>query len=382
MLTRLVRFAPRATGLAAVAATTALLAVALTAAPAPARLTGGNGTLFIGGWPNKIFVIDEATEKISGAIDVTTGDPTRMVLSKDRKRFYVVNSMSEQVEIVDIASRKSLDHFTLSEGRKRVFIRSMVPDPLNRFVVLLTKTAEKKIDRFEISPPALVVYDLKDHKVSRTIPWPNNEEREFVSIMLSPDGRLLYMFADDVLIYDTTEFKQVDKWELSRPIEEGLARFDFGPRDVTYEEPGFYTGIFQMQDPVENRRIMGIARVNLNAKTLDFWPVGPARFVSFSLAPDRKRAYGLLQEIGHYEFWTFDLEHHKLGAKAEFDGRPRMALRTSSNGKVLYIYQAGNTIDLYEAATYKYLRTITLDADMTTELVVVPEQSRTTTTSQ
>ena len=62
--------------------------------------------------------------------------------------------------------------------------------------------------------------------------------------MMSPDGKLLYFFADDVLIYDTTEFKQVDKWELSRPLEEGLGRFDFGPRDVTYEEPGFYSGIF------------------------------------------------------------------------------------------------------------------------------------------
>jgi hypothetical protein len=382
MLTRLARFARRRSAFAAVAAAAALVTAALRAAPAPAKLTGGTGTLYIGGWPNKIYVIDEATEKVTGTIDVTSGDPTRMVLSKDRKRFYVVNSMSDHVEIIDIASRKSVDQFTLTEGRKKVFIRSMVPDPLNRFVVLLTKTAEKKIDRFEISPPTLVVYDLKDHKVSRTIPWPNNEEREFVSIMLSPDGKLLYMFADDVLIYDTTEFRQVDKWELSRPIEEGLARFDFGPRDVTYEEPGFYTGIFQMQDPVENRRIMGIARVNLNAKSLEFWPLGPARFVSFSLAPDRKRAYGLLQEIGHYEFWTFDLEHHKLGAKAEFDGRPRMALRTSSNGKVLYIFQAGNTIDLYEAATYKYLRTITLDADMTTELVVIPEQTRATTTSQ
>ena len=122
--------------------------------------------------------------------------------------------------------------------------------------------------------------------------------------------------------------------------------------------------------------------MNLNAKSLDFWPLGPARPVGFALAPDRKRAYGLLQDIGHYEFWTFDLEHHKLGAKAEFAGRPRMALRTSSNGKVLYIYQAGNTIDLYEASTYKYLRTITLDADMTTELIVIPEQPRTAAPSQ
>jgi DNA-binding beta-propeller fold protein YncE len=350
--------------------------VALGAAP-PAKLTGGNGTLYIGGWPNKIFVIDEATEKVTGAIDVTTGSPRGMFLSKDRKRFYLVNSMSEQVEIIDVAARKSLDHFTLSEGRKKVFIRSMIPDPLDRFVILLTKSADKKIDRFEISPPTLVVYDLKDHKITRTIPWPNNEEREFVGIMMSPDGKLLYFFADDVLIYDTTEFKQIDKWELSRPLEEGLARFDFGPRDVTYEEPGFYSGIFSMMDPVQNRRLMGIARVNLNAKSVDFWALGPFRPVGFSLAPDRKRAYGLLQEIGHYEFWTFDLEHHKLGAKMEFPGRPRMALRTSSNGKVLYIYQAGNTIDLYEAGTYTYLRTITLDADTTTELFVVPEQKAT-----
>jgi len=303
-------------------------------------------------------------------------------MSRDRKRFYLLNSLAQEVEVIDVASRKSIDHFTLSDGRKRVFIRSLTPDPLHRFVIMLTKTSEKKIDRFEISPPSLVVYDLKTHAVSRTIPWPNNEEREFVGLMMSPDGKLLYFFADDVLIYDTTDFKQVDKWELSRPLEEGLGRMDFGSRDTTYEDPGFYSGIFLMQDPVQNRRIMGVARVNLGGKSVDFWPLGPARPVSFSLAPDRKRAYGLLQEIGHYEFWTFDLEGHKLGAKTEFSGRPRMALRTSSNGKVLYIYQAGNTIDLYEAGTYKYLRTITLDADMTTELFVVPEQPRAVPSSQ
>ena len=47
-----------------------------------------------------------------------------------------------------------------------------------------------------------------------------------------------------------------------------------------------------------------------------------------------------------------------------------------------YIYQAGNTIDLYDAATYKYLRTITLDADMTTELFVVPAAAVTQTAQQ
>jgi len=349
----------------------AAAAASFGAAP-PVKLTGGTGTMYVGGWPNKIYVVDEATEKVSGAIAVASGTPSRMTLTRDRSRVYFINTLGDSVEIVDLNARRSIDHFTLSEGRKKTRIRGMIPDPLNRFVILLTKTAEKKIDRFEISAPTLVVYDLKDHKISRTIPWPNNEEREGVNILMSPDGKLLYFFADDVLIYDTTEFKQVDKWELSRPVEEGLGRFDFGPRDATYEEPGFYSGIFSSADPVQNRRMMGVARVNLSAKSVDFWPIGPARPVSFALSPDRKKAYGLLQEIGHYEFWTFDLEHRKLGAKMEFPGRPRMALRTSSNGKLLYIYQAGNTIDLYEAATYKYLRTITLDADMTYFIVVPP----------
>jgi hypothetical protein len=139
------------------------------------------------------------------------------------------------------------------------------------------------------------------------------------------------------------------------------------------EDPGFYTGIFNVQDAVQHRAIMGIARVNLAKKDVEFYPLGPASGVgSFALAPGRKMAYGLHSEIGKYEFWSFDLEHRKLGPHMEFNGRPRMGLKVSSNGKVLYIHVAGNTIDLYDAATFQYLRTISLDADMTTNLYVMP----------
>ena len=49
-----------------------------------------------------------------------------------------------------------------------------------------------------------------------------------------------------------------------------------------------------------------------------------------------------------------------------------MSLKTSSNGRLLYIYNAGNTIDMYDSSTYKYLRSITLDGDVTTQFYVVP----------
>jgi hypothetical protein len=75
---------------------------------------------------------------------------------------------------------------------------------------------------------------------------------------------------------------------------------------------------------------MGIGRVNLAAKTVDFFTLGPSTQVSFTLAPDRKTAYGLLEDIGHHEFWKFDLDRRRLASRVEFKGRPRMGLKTSS----------------------------------------------------
>ena len=97
----------------------------------------------------------------------------------------------------------------------------------------------------------------------------------------------------------------------------------------------------------------------------------PSRCPSRS-PPDRKRAYGIKSDIGRYEFWTFDLEKATVVSRQELKGRPRMVPRVSSNGRIIYVYDAGETIDLYEAATYKYLRTIHMGADQTTELFVVP----------
>ncbi|HLK20141.1 MAG TPA: hypothetical protein VKT81_14385 [Bryobacteraceae bacterium] len=350
-----------------------LLAAALAAAlGGEEKITGGNGLLYIGGRPSHITIIDEAIEKPIGEIKMRTGTPADIEISQDKKRFYCVDMSFENIEIVDIASRQVIDNFKLSEGNKKARLFGIEPDPLNRFLIIMTKTATKQSDHFEISPPTLQQYDLKEHKVIRTIPWPKGEEREFANMRFSPDGKLLYFFGDDILIYDTTDFKQVDKWELSRPIEDGFGRIDFNAMDDNNEEPGFFTGLFTVQDAVQNRKIMGIARVNFATKNVDFHALGPDNHVSFSLAPGRKMGYGLHSEIGKYEFWSFDLVNNRLDRKMEFPGRPRMALKTSSNGKVLYVWQAGNTIDLYEAATFKYLRTITLDADSTGVLHVLP----------
>jgi hypothetical protein len=339
----------------------------------PLALNGGDQLLYIGTYAGRIDIIDEGTEKRVGEIPLKTGIPRDLWLSQDRTKFYVLDATYEQIEVIDIASRASLGQFRLSEGNKKVRIRAMQVDPLERFVILLTRAATKQVDRWEIGDAELLQYDLKAHKVVRTIPWPRGEQREFVNLQFSPDGKLLYFFGDDVLILETENFKEVDTWELSRPLEAGLGRVNLGPADDLYEDPGFFTGLFTIQDPVQNRRIMGIGRVNLVGKSIDFTAIGPAQNIGFALAPGRKRGYGLMQQIGRYEIWTFDLEQKKVLSRLEFKGRPRMAIRVSSNGRLLYIYQAGATIDVHEAATFKRLRTIQMDADQTTDLFVLPK---------
>jgi len=362
-----------------------LSAPVYTAQPAKSaatRVSAGKGTLYVGIFPDHFVMIDEATLKITGSIPYTSGIPRRTSLSRDRKRFYTVEAQMEKVEVIDIASKKAVDTFTLSQPNTHVRIKSLDPDPTHSYVMMVTRTATKLIDRWEVGPSLLSQYDLKTHKITRTIPWPNGEERENANIQFSPDGKLMYLFSDaDILIFDTTDFKQVDKWELSKPLEEGFARLDFGQTDSVNDQPGFYTGIFTTQDPVNHRRIMGIGRVNLAAKSIEFYTLGPATQVGFTMAPDRKRAYGLMSEIGRYEFWQFDLENRRVRRRSEFQGRPRMSLKTSSNGEVLYIYNAGNTIDLYEAATFNYLNTITLDGDMTTDMFVFPPSPTATRSS-
>ena len=358
-----------------------------THAQRPARFgapiaAGGDHLLYIGTYDGSIHIIDEATEQKVGGIKLQTGIPRSLTLSQSRSKFYVLDSTLEKIEVVDIPTRTSMSTFTLTEGNKQVRIRGMQVDPLERFLILLTRSATKQIDRWEIGDISLQLYDLAQKKVTRTIPWPRGEEREGVNIRFSPDGKLLYFFGDDILILETQNFTEVDTWALSRPLEAGLGRISFGQVDDFNEDPGFFTGLFTIQDPIQNRRIMGIGRVNLVGKSIEFTPVGPAEGVGFAMAPDRKRGWGLMQQIGRYEFWAFDVTQRKLISRTEFEGRPRMALRVSSNGRLLYVLQAGATIDVYDSTSYKLLRTIEMNADQTTNLFVLPRPAAAPPTRQ
>ena len=69
----------------------ALAAVPVAGQTAPA-VSAGNGTLYLGAFPHRIFVIDEASAQVVQEIDVPRGAPRSMVLSEDHNFWIDFNS--------------------------------------------------------------------------------------------------------------------------------------------------------------------------------------------------------------------------------------------------------------------------------------------------
>ena len=349
----------------------ALLAVLGSSGPLAAQ-SGGNGTLYMATYDDAVYVVDEASLEVRSRIDTQSGIPVGLLLSQDRTRLYAIDATAQTIETLDLASERSIDSFTLSEGRTQVRINGFQVSPDHGYAVLVTRAYTKGRDRYEVGASTILRVDLTSKAVTDTIPWPDEEERTGARMMFSPDGALLYLFGDDIVALETEGFTEVDRWTLSEPLEPGFGRFGFGFPMSLYESPGIHTGLFRVTDPVQNRRLMGIARVDMAARDVDFYTLGPSEPVGFTLAPDGRKAYGLFQRIGRYEFWTFDLEGRRVERREPFAGRPRMGLLVSTNGELLYVLNAGNTVDVYDADTYEHLRQAQFDADMISYVLVPP----------
>ena len=353
----------------------ALLAPALAGAADVA--SGGDATIFAGTYKRSVYVINESDFEKRNEIPLTVGIPYQFAMSPDLSRLYVQSADMERFDVIDVGSEKVIDSFSLQDGNTHIKAWSTVIEPSNRYALFITKATTRHRDRFEIGPPKLLRYDLRKHEVSAEIPWPDETEREFAGMLFSPDGKSVFFLAEEIVVFDAETFEEIDRWEYSRSLDEGLGPFPLTfPRrafggGAFYDEPGIYTGLFRFTDPVQNRPMMGVAKVDLARRDVDFTMLGPSEPVSFALAPDRKKAYGLHHEVGNYQMWTFDLEGGKVESRVEFEGRPRMSVMVSSNGKLLYIYRAGHTFDIYKAADFSFLRTVELDADMF-QVVMLP----------
>jgi hypothetical protein len=335
------------------------------------------GTLYLPAYPAAILVFDEDKAEIVDRIPLTTGTPMSIRLAPDHKKLYVTTIDHNGIEVIDVATRKVINHFVLNTPTKQYRFYSGTASPDGKLFYAVTKEITMFPEHFEVGKPKYTLIDLDRQKIVKTSDIPKEEEAMnqgdwgVGALEISPDGKLLYQFGDKITILQAVDFKVLDHIDLARPDTPGMENIRYGGDLDLINEPGEHTALFVSSDPVVHNKVFGLARFDLSTKRIDFNPIGPAPagMAGLEVTPDKKWAYTVVGNGMHgnkrCEFWSFDLSSDRITQRAEVPCRTRFTLGISSNGKKLYIYGAGFDIEVYDAATLKHETTWDLKTDVT-----------------
>ena len=367
---------------------------ALSAVPAVAQ-NSVNGLMYVGTLDKKLLIIDEDKEEVVGEIPIA-GVPRMTALSADKKKLYVVTTKMG-LEVVDLAARTSKNLLNLSDGRSRPDIFGLTPDLINpgnydfevfsglavdpggRYLYTSMRVTVKDLDEYRIEPMKFVAIDLNNGTIAKSFPFPKELGEGFggmVSFKVSPDGKLLYVFGNDVLIFDLATFKEVDKIALSKPPYPGASPLRLSVTDDPYDDSTKVTSVFTSVDPIVHKGTLGLATLNLTTREVSYSPIGPSYpMLGFMVSPDRKLGYSVMFNYAggnrRTEWWVWDLQTHQVIKTQAFESRPTFKFGISSDGKKLYLYGSGSTLEIFDAATLTSRKILYLNRDITTNLVTL-----------
>lgn len=344
------------------------------------------GTIFCGAYPDSVLVIDEAQGKVVDEIKMVTGLPRSLRLSPDKKTIYVSTNDHNGFEVIDVATRKVINHFVLDDATHRFRVNGGAPDPEGKVLYTSTTEITKQADRYVIGKPKYTIIDLTQQKIVKTVDEPSNATaggrggggRGGGGFEVSPDGKYLYQFGQQVTVLNATDFSVVEKIDLQLPEGQPMENLGLGGMQEALSEPGQRVSLFNYSDPIVHNRVFGLARFDLNTRKFDFTPIGPspASLGGLFVTPDKKMGYTVTQNgtggNRRCEFWGLDLVTTKLDRTAEVPCRSRYSFGISANGKKLYIYGAGFEIEVYDAVTFQREAVWDLGHDMTGAMVVLP----------
>ncbi len=292
--------------------------------------TANAGQLFFGAYPNAVLVFDEEQGQVVDRITLETGLPRNLQISGDRTKIYAVTNDHSGIEVIDIATHKVLRHFVLDNGNTRYRFNGGVPDPEGKFLYAILTEMVKKVDRFEIGKPKYAVIDLEQGKIVKTFDVAKEDESAVAGggrnsrLSISPDGKYLYQFRDEVVVMNSSDFSVVDRMELEKPELPGMEAIGFGGELDSISETSQRVTLFNSSDPVVHKRMFGIARFDLNSRDVDFTPIGPApeAMSGLQVAPDEQTAYAVVSNgtLGNKrcEFWAFELKTNQITGTQEF----------------------------------------------------------------
>jgi len=302
-----------------------------------------------------------------------------MRLSDDGKLLYATTITTSGIEVIDVATRKIVNSFSLNTPATRYRFSGGVADRSGRYFYILGTRIDKGLDAYRISKQQFMVVDLEKKEVVRTADLePDDQKFSYRGdLMLSPDGKTLYAFRDKVIVVNTADLKTVDHFDLAKPDFPGMQDISFGGGVQRLQTPGQFVSLFETEDPHIHNKTFGIARLDLDTRQFSFTPIGPSpkALSGLEVSPDGKEGYtvAINGDLGNQrcEFWRFDIGNNKALDKSEFPCRRRFYFSMSGDGRKLYVYGAGFDVAVYDAKTLKPAADWELTHDITMSGMVI-----------
>src|SRR6202161_4742793 len=97
------------------------------------------GMLYLPVYPAAVWVFDESKGEFVDRIPLSTGTPMSIRLSPDHQRIYVSTIDHNGIEVIDVATRKGINHFVLNTANKQYRLFAGTPDPQGKLFYAVTK---------------------------------------------------------------------------------------------------------------------------------------------------------------------------------------------------------------------------------------------------
>jgi hypothetical protein len=373
----------------------AVLALLLSSGLGPAaRAADADHLAYIGTLDHKLLILDEDKEAVVGEIQLG-GVPRTTVLSADQKQLYIINT-EMTIEIVDLAARKVTGTIDLSDEHSRARITAssrnwlngagaqsrftgVAVDPAGHYLYTTLRMITKDKNEYHLDPPKFVVIDLSTKAVVKSFDFPPEYDTGFgfrASFKVSPDGKFLYVFDEDISIIDLSTFRVVDKIPLAKPPYPGASPYRLTADEDPNDGPDSVTSVFVSVDPIVHKGTLGLASLDLLTRKVTYSPIGvDLPMIGFMVAPGKKLGYSVMYTGAGgnrtTEWWAWDLQTHKVINKAPLESRTTFSFGISGDGTKLYLYGSGSTLEIFNAQTLKSEKLLFLNKDLTTHIVTL-----------
>lgn len=292
-----------------------------------------------------VQVVDGDTDTIVADIPVK-GFVRDVDLSADRKFLYV-SASRHLIHKVDLATNKVVASVDLnSDGWERFLYGFAVdPDGKTAWGSLLSRSA--KDGEPVIGKPVVAQFDLGSGKILRSVevPWGVGH------LIEAKDGRTVYAIGQDLYKIDTTAAEP--------KIAQTVPLFDKGMNLLPFWDYPWENGDLSVAT-YYTPKAMGLLMIDQKSgdiRTLEF-KGDPAMVYSVILTPDRKRAYGVMDDLN-----VFDLDKRTVVRSVPLVEGTSYGVNISSDGKKLYVGAGGSTLTVYDARTFKPLKVLQMATD-------------------